>query len=297
MRTYLQCVPCFMAQTLDAVGMVSDDERLHERVVRKVLKKASEFSFELCPPMMGREIHRIIREETGSSDPYGEFKRRSNEFAMRLLGKLKGLVDASDDPFDASVRLAIAANIIDSGAKPHAETSEEAVEAALREALSQPLDRAMVEELRCALEAADDVLYLADNAGEIVFDGLLIEHMPCEDVTLVVRGSPTINDATMADARQVGLAERLAVIDNGSDAPGTILELCSEQFRRRFQAAGLVLAKGQGNYEALSDANRSIFFLLTAKCPVVARDLGCETGELVIAQRGPVEAVTESAGR
>jgi uncharacterized protein with ATP-grasp and redox domains len=129
---------------------------------------------------------------------------------------------------------------------------------------------------------AEKILDLADNAGEIVFDRLLIEQLPTEKVTLVVKGEPVINDATMEDAKVAGLTEIVKVIDNGSDAPGTIMESCSQRFLEHFEDSDLVIAKGQGNYETLSRVDKNIFFILKAKCPVIARDLGCKVGEMII---------------
>ena len=125
-------------------------------------------------------------------------------------------------------------------------------------------------------------LYLADNAGEIVFDRLLIERLPAEKVTLAVRGGAVLNDATLIDAENTGITELVEVIRNGSDAPGTILEDCSEEFKRCFAAADLIVAKGQGNYESLSHFKKKIYFLLTVKCSVVAQDLKCCVNDLVL---------------
>jgi uncharacterized protein with ATP-grasp and redox domains len=106
--------------------------------------------------------------------------------------------------------------------------------------------------------------------------------LPEEKVTVAVRGRPVINDATRADAEAAGLTERVEVIDNGTDIPGTILPECSDFFRSRFESADLVISKGQGNYETLSDVEKDIFFLLKAKCPVVAMDLGAELDSVVL---------------
>ena len=139
------------------------------------------------------------------------------------------------------------------------------------------------EALRRAVEGAIDILYLGDNTGEIVFDRLLVEQMGRRKTTFVVRGAPVINDATREDAETVGMTKLVPVIDNGSDAPGTILASCSPAFRRRFAAADLIIAKGQGNYETLSDTDHGrIWFVLKAKCPVIADHLGCATGDLVV---------------
>ena len=124
--------------------------------------------------------------------------------------------------------------------------------------------------------------FLKDNAGEIVFDRLLIERLPPGKVTVAVRGFPVINDATLADAEGAGIHEVAEVIENGSDAPGTILDDCSESFRDRFDKADLVIAKGQGNYETLSEVDKDIYFLLKAKCPVIARDIGCQEGAMIL---------------
>jgi uncharacterized protein with ATP-grasp and redox domains len=132
------------------------------------------------------------------------------------------------------------------------------------------------------MSRAEDILYLGDNAGEIVFDRLLIEQLPCEKITFVVKGRPILNDAVMEDAQIVGLTDMVDVIDNGSDAPGTILESCSETFRRRFDQSDLIIAKGQGNYETLSEVDKNIFFLVRPKCSVLARHLGREIGSLVL---------------
>ena len=132
------------------------------------------------------------------------------------------------------------------------------------------------------MREAKDILYLGDNAGEIVFDRLFIEQMPHEKVTYVVRGEPIINDVTIEDAREVDMFDLVDVIDNGSDAPGTILETCSHEFQQRFASSDLVIAKGQGNYETLSDVNKRIFFLLQVKCPVIAKDIGFEVGSFIV---------------
>jgi uncharacterized protein with ATP-grasp and redox domains len=149
--------------------------------------------------------------------------------------------------------------------------------------LAAPVDPDAAAALRRAVAGADRILYLCDNAGEIVFDRLLIEVLPSEKITAVVRGTPVINDATLEDARATGLTEVVRVMDNGSDAPGTLLETCSPAFRDCFAAADLIIAKGQGNFETLSETRgKRIFFLLKVKCPLIARDIGEPTGRLVV---------------
>jgi len=282
-KTFLDCVPCFLKQALEAARMASDDPQAHVRVLRAVARAVSEMDMDDTPPSMGQVIHRVVRRETGVDDPYRGVKDRFNSLALSMYPKMKQRVASSDDPFGTAVRLAVAGNIIDFGAR--SDIDETTLERSIEESLGwEPADGAL-EELRSAVGSAGDILYVGDNAGEIVFDRILIEEMPVERITFAVRGAPIINDVTADDAEFAGLAGLVPVIDNGSDAPGTMLEDCSRAFRDRFESAELVIAKGQGNYETLSQAPGRIFFVLKAKCPVIARDIGCEIGDVVVAER------------
>ena len=215
----------------------------------------------------------------GQSDPYRQIKDRFNRMALELYPTLRDWVEESDNPMETAVRLAIAGNVIDFGV--NSQLSETEVRQSVMHALSASLD-ADVDEFWRAVSDAERILYLTDNAGEIVFDRLLIEQMPPGKVTVGVRGFPVINDATMTDAEDTGITELAEVIENGSDAPGTILADCSETFVERFNKADLIIAKGQGNYETLSEVDKDIYFLLKVKCPVIARDIGCQMDSLVL---------------
>jgi uncharacterized protein with ATP-grasp and redox domains len=280
MRTYFDCVPCFVRQVLDSMRMITNDEQLHEKVLREALKMASEMDLGQSPPAMAQKIHRFIRDITGVDDPYLEVKSRFNTLALRMYPELKQRIEASIDPMGTAVRLAIAGNIIDFGVDSSVDQIrvEETIAASMTDALAAE----SLELFKDVVSQAQDILYLGDNAGEIVFDRLLIEQLPSEKITFVVKGGPILNDTVMEDAQIVGLADIVDVIDNGSDAPGTILDGCSEMFCRRFNRSDLVIAKGQGNYETLSDVDKKIFFLVRPKCDVLARHLGCEIGSLVL---------------
>lgn len=263
--------------------MVTSDERLQERIMRDALRLAADTPFDQPPVLIGAAMHRMLREMTGNDDPYRAVKDESNELALRLLPELRRRVQQADDPFEVALRFAMAGNVIDFGQGTR--VTEEIVLEALEHAASQPLHASAVNELRNAAADAESILYLADNAGEIVLDRLLIEQLDTSKVTLAVRGGPVINDATRDDAITAGLDKLVEIIDNGTDIPGTVLPSCSQSFRERFDAAGIVIAKGQGNYESLSGADRDVFFLLKTKCPVVARDLGCEMGHLEVRRK------------
>ena len=279
MKTYLECVPCLLRQAVDVLERCRLPPEDRSRCLKSVLAALSEADFSASPPAMAARIHGLLQRHTGVPDPYRAAKARMNWFALNLLPRLRREVRNADKPFEAAVRLAIAGNIIDIGAADHLRPGS--VGEALRGALESPVvgdPQALAE----AVEEEESILYLADNAGEIVFDQLLLERLPAEKVTVAVRGHAVLNDATLADACATGLTRQWRVIDNGSGVPGTDLSSCSKPFRRAFREAGLVVAKGQGNYETLSDAPKRIVHLLRVKCPVIARDLGCDVGSMVV---------------
>ena len=285
MRTYLDCVPCFLRQALEAGRAAGCGDALQEQILRRVAADLPQLDFAVPPPVMGQKIHRIVRELTGMRDPYYDAKRRFNRVMLQLLPRLRDAVRTRKDPLAAALALAAAGNIIDFGPTSHIDDAT--VVQQLDEALVRGLAPSMVDPLKRRLAAARSVLYIADNAGEIVLDRLLLEHLVREyavPVTVGVRGMPVINDALLEDAVETGVAELARVIENGSDAPGTILDDCNADFRSAFDRADIVVAKGQGNYETLSAMNE-VWFLLKAKCPVLASDIGCAVGELVV-QRG-----------
>jgi len=279
MRTFFDCIPCFVRQALDSARRSTEDEALHEQVLRETLRAISDMDLRESPPAMGHRIHRFIRERVGERDPYREMKDRSNRLALELYPALELRVERSSDPLETAARLAIAGNVMDVAVKGTVDRTNVTEE--IENALTCPLDGDIGAFTSAVLEA-NSILYLTDNAGEIVLDRLLIERLPVEKVTVAVRGGPVINDATMVDARAAGITEVVDVIDNGADVPGTILDECSAAFRSRFDDADLIVAKGQGNYETLSDVEKRVFFLLKVKCPVIARDIGSEVGSLVL---------------
>ena len=194
---------------------------------------------------------------------------------------MRNIIQDSANPFETAVKIAIAGNIIDFG--PRGDISHQEVSNTVQDCVDQPLRFNRADELKKAIQESARILYLGDNAGEIVFDRLLLELVPTDNITYVVKGKPIINDATMEDAMETGLCDLLRVIDNGSDAPGTILEICSPVFQKEFERSDLIIAKGQANYETLSQiSGKKIFFLLKVKCPVIAHDLDCESGDLVL---------------
>jgi len=292
MITSLECVPCLIRQAIDASGFSSSDYDFQERALREILKKMSETEFSLTPPEIAAAIHRKLREMSGIIDPYKSVKNSFNDLILSMTDQLKERINSADDPLLAAMRLAIAGNVIDSGVKSGLTEAEvlKSIEASYSEELAGDPDEFIHE-----ISRAKKILYIADNAGEIIFDRLLIEKIGPDRVTLAVRGFPVINDATIDDAQAAGLDKLVPVITNGSDAPGTILAECSEEFRKFFNEADMVIAKGQGNYETLCDENKEIFFLLKVKCHLIADHTGFPVGTHAIIRSLPADKDKEAA--
>lgn len=279
MNTSLDCLVCFLRQALDAARMISSDPMVQEQIMREVMAWTARMDLGAPPPVVGQRIHRRLRELTGVKDPYQAVKDQSNRMALALLPDLEASVAKARDPLDMALRLALAGNVIDMGVNSSVSPAD--LEAAVRQAMTASI-QGSVEEFRNAAAEAHTILYLADNAGEIVFDRLLIAQLGPERVTVAVRGGPVINDATRVDAEAAGLDQMVRVIDNGSDAPGTLLHDCSETFRRLFESADLIVAKGQGNFETLSREACTLFFLFKVKCPVIASHVDFPVGTHVL---------------
>jgi hypothetical protein len=282
MKMSLDCIPCFVRQATDAVKMsdLSDEEQ--KRLMQNVLQWIGEFDFNETPPAFSQSINRRLRSVLPTDDPYRTTKDMHNKMASSLIPSIRQHLKSSPDPLMMAVRYAISGNIIDLGSKSN--ISHEEIYAALQNTPLQPI-YGDINAFKKAVQKAKNILYLADNAGEIFFDRLLIEQLSGKKITVAVRGAPIINDATIADARAAKIDDIAEIIDNGSDAPGTILDDCSSEFRRIFNEADVVIAKGQGNFESLSDEPREIFFLFKTKCPVISRHSGFCMGTYVLAHR------------
>jgi uncharacterized protein with ATP-grasp and redox domains len=281
MRTYFDCVPCFVNQTLGLLKCANGTDYQGELALKQILTNLALMDYSSAPPLMAQKIYRTLYQVYGERDFYSHQKQCFNTLALKILPDIRKKISNAEDVFTEKVKLAIAANIIDFG--KNANLTEHDVLESLDEAMTREIGREKIQNLKEAMNKADKILYLCDNSGEIVFDKLLIESMPHKKITCAVRGKPVINDATMEDAKNSGLTNVVHVIENGSDVPGTVLDDCSAEFREAFNDADLIIAKGQGNYETLSgNDTKRIIFMLLVKCSIVARDIGCPTGTFVI---------------
>lgn len=228
------------------------------------------------PPDIAESVHRVIRNVTGVRDPYKEVKEKQNQAALSLYPELEERVKRSEDTLLTAAKLAIAGNVIDLG-PGHEIEIEKTIERVLAKGLS--IDH--YERFKEAVTSAETVFFLGDNAGEIVFDKVLLKGLEGKEITYFVKGGPKLNDAMEEDARSVGIDKiaNIDIVSNGEPNNGPKRD--SKEFIERMRAVDLVISKGQGNYEALS-GTANIFFLLIAKCPVIAEDLGVDVGDIIL---------------
>lgn len=279
MRVYPECIPCFLRQALEAARRVTENKKEQREVLSEVAALIPNLPMDATPVDMGRQIHRTVNAVIGSVDPYREVKREYNDRALLLYPQLKQRVNNSPDSLLTAIKLAAAGNVIDFGIGVKFDLSQ-SIEQSLGEKLVG-CDYALLSE---RLRQVEEILYLGDNAGEIVLDKIVVEELVAKGkkVTFVVRGKPIINDVTLEDASYVEMDKVAKVISSGCDAPGTALCYCDSDFIEIFEKSRLVIAKGHGNFEGLSEENRPLFFLLKVKCLVVAAELGATLGSIVL---------------
>lgn len=275
MKTALECMPCLLKQTLYAARLSTSSRKLQKEIMDKVATILPELDFSLSPPQNSVKVYSEIAALSGCIDPFASLKKESNKLARALSSEVRKSIEQAEDPLFSAIVFSIAGNIIDYGSQQHFDANK-----TIKNCLSKDLTINDYALLIDDLKNADSILYLGDNAGEIVFDSLVIEQLH-KKVVYAVKESPIINDALLEDALDCGLHNKCKVISNGTQCPGTPLDDCSDEFLDYFNSADIVVSKGQGNFETLSEADRPIYFLLTIKCPIVGNHITEISGKRV----------------
>ncbi len=275
MLTYLDCMPCFLKQALYTARLSTSSLQAQEEIMARAAGLLSKLDFSRTPPENATPLYELIAETSGCADPFADLKKKSNQLALDLRENIRDMIRQSDHPLLTAIQFSIAGNIIDYGAHHDFDILD-----TINTCLAKGLALNDYDALRRDLKTAETILYLGDNSGEIVFDGLVIEQLDSE-VLFAVREKPIINDVLLEDARTCGLDRQCKIISNGTGCPGTPLPRCSAEFREAFDRADLIISKGQGNFETLSEVRAPIYFLLSVKCPVVVRHILEITGRAV----------------
>jgi len=291
MRTSAACLSCFAEQASYTARLATSNPELQKEIEAEASGLIAGIDFKLSPPENAVSLYRMIAEKSARPDIFADLKSMSNETALQMLPRLEKTLAKSADPLRTAILLAIAGNVIDYGSHQNFD-----IELTVEECLNRDLALNDLADFRYDLQEARKVLYLGDNCGELAFDRLMVQTIRQTEgeVIFAVKEGPIINDALKVDAEACGIDDLCRIISNGTDCPGTPLRKCSKEFRRAFAEADLIISKGQGNFETLSEVSAPIYFLLMVKCQVVAdhvaeiagRPVGSiKTGDLVLLKK------------
>lgn len=272
------CIVCMFRQALNTARVVTDDSDLQHQVLLELGRYLEKIPFDATPAAVSKPVYEIVSRITGVADPYEAVKEETNNEALRILPRIEEIIDGSEDPLDAALHLAVAGNIIDLGIGHEFDLENDVIKI-----LNTDFAINALEDFKQELNNKPQILYLGDNSGEIVFDRVLVERLlelGCK-ITFVVKSGPIINDATMKDAETAGLINLVEVIETGSNDIGVNWQNCSEEFKKTFAQADLIISKGHGNFETCNERSENIYFLLKAKCEIVARAAGVNLGDIV----------------
>ncbi|MFC1767093.1 DUF89 domain-containing protein [Candidatus Margulisiibacteriota bacterium] len=281
MKSFKECVPCILRQ-VEEIGsrLFARDEGKKKAIIdeaSRILKGADVTS--MTPPEATTLVHHAVSKLTGIRDFYKDIKEKDNKFAMSIYPELETIVRKSDDPLLTAIKLSIAGNVIDYGAH---QTFD--VNATINEVFDQEFMINDYEKFKKDLSRSKKILYIGDNAGEIVFDKLLVSEIGKmgKKVIFAVKSKPILNDSLLEDAESVEMTKMADVIESGSDTAGTVLSKTTDEFKKVYQEADMVIAKGQGNFETIEDQGKNIYFLLKCKCMHLSRRLKCAQGAIIL---------------
>lgn len=271
------CVSCMLNSRINQFPQDAPEEKKVEYMTR-VLKELGEMKDAHGPVLATRNIIKLQTELFGKKQDYSELKSTFNQFVMGKVPFLKSEIEKADDSLKRAVQYGIVGNYIDFAVMEHVD--EKQLEQLFVDAAQYVLDETTYQAMRQDVCNAKRIVYLLDNCGEIVIDKLIIEEVmrlnPQAKITAVVRGEEAMNDATMEDAKEVGLDDLVEVIGNGSDILGTCLKYISEEARIVIEEADVILSKGQGNFETLLGYDKNIYYIFLCKCEMIAEMFGVE---------------------
>ena len=285
MKTELECVPCIIKQTINTVKVSGCSDKLSKKVVSELLQKLENIDYDLSPAANSDIGYIVFREVTGIKDPYYRIKRKYNKSALDIYPELEKLVDSAKDRLYMAAKVAIAGNIIDFGIDIKKINTLD-FNKIMQDLQNIPLAVDDYDKFRESLKGSINILYITDNAGEIVFDKVFIKELLRlnKKIVLSVKSGPIINDATMEDAVEAKFDSLARVVETGNSNIGINIGNSSDVFLEEFKKADLIISKGQGNFETLDETDANIFFLLRAKCEKIARELRVKHSDVVFAE-------------
>ncbi len=275
MKMQLGCLHCSLRQALEAAQNATSDTKVQALIMDECMELLKNYRSYASSPAMARDIHAVVRRYTNVLDPYAASKKATIDAALGEYEAIRALIKEKGDIYWA-LKASAAGNNIDMAVYSNVD-----VASTVRSCFDEEFTLCDIDLFKEQLSQAKTLLLIGDNAGESVFDRAFIESLPPLEVYYAVKSAPIINDVTERDAIDSGLCEVSRIISTGCDVPGTILSECSPEFLEIFRSADIVISKGQGNFETIEDAGRGVFFLLRAKCQLVANEFKVPIGSYI----------------
>lgn len=276
MKTNLDCIYCIIRKADERFETLKTDPSEKLPFMKSVFQLIGSSSEDVTAPFLSKCVNDRLKKEFGTQDNYSALKSRYNKRMLNMESEVEQEIDTGDDPLLSALRFAMVGNFIDFAAMDT--VCPEKLNELIHTSGNQKVGPSEYNFFRRDLQKADHLAYLLDNAGEIVFDKLLIKAIrrqyPRIRITAIVRGQPVFNDVTMKDAAEIGLDKIVEVVDNGTDIPGTDLERIGKDARNAVESAGIILSKGQGNFETLHGCGKNIYYIFLCKCDLFVRRFG-----------------------
>ncbi|RJP66174.1 MAG: DUF89 family protein [Ignavibacteriales bacterium] len=276
-----KCIACTVKQAYNAASLATYDEEIQRNIINEFCNYLPSVDPKSSPPEVSKVIQSITVKHTGIQDPYKEVKDQNFSKILKFKRYLETYVDASKNPFEEAIRIAIAGNTIDLGANPDYD-----IEGEINKLSSNNIVMDDFSSFKEDVLNAKSILYIADNFEEAIFDKFLIEQLLPRRIYYAVRSKPILNDISLQDVNKTGIDDLCVVIESGSDLPGTVLDNCTDEFKRLYDEVDLVISKGQGNFETLENCKREIYFLFKVKCDVIEKYCGQPIGKSILIKRG-----------
>ena len=277
MKINEKCLPCLINQVIKVANITNCSNR--DDLYHQVFEQLSKIDFNKSNPEIIGMIFELVKKHLNNEDPYQEIRQYYNNLFLQSYDDF----DKKINSFKTAIKYAIIGNIIDFSPINNQEITKIDDCFDNIDNLSLTIDH--VDKLINDIKKAKTILYLGDNCGEICLDKLLLKRIkqlnPSLKIYFGVRGKPVVNDSIESDAYEVGIDEYASIISNGDNSLGTILSRTSAQFNQIYQNCDFVIAKGQANFESLSEENKKIYFLLMVKCGVIAKYINVPEKSLV----------------
>ncbi|MBE5868741.1 MAG: DUF89 family protein [Lachnospiraceae bacterium] len=275
MNANSMCISCFIEKQEKKIRPFPDEAQ-KSQYMHLVLELLYQYGQTESAPQIAERIDRLYQNFWGQAEDYTLIKRRYNQLLLNIENNIRNRIEQSEDVIKECIKYVCAANYIDFGAVDN--VNESTFELLLEKAAGENISPEEYRAFRSDLEEARTLVYLTDNCGEIVLDKLFIQFLkemyPNLRITAIVRGENTINDATLEDAREVGLTDIVPCIGNGTAIPGTVISKISPQAREALLTADMILSKGQGNFESLFGEGLNPYYLFLCKCELFVHRFG-----------------------